>query len=246
MRIPFDIIGNKEKAVAIIGVNQVPNEEQTAKDLMKRHKNVKTVLKKLAERKGVLRIYPVKFLAGDPNTEVIHVERGMKFKLDPQKVYFSPREVTERERIAKMIKPGEKILVMFSGIAPYAIAIRKQQRDCDVDCVEINPHAVRYAKENLKLNGLIKINIIEGDVRKVKLEKYDRILMPLAEKAIDFLDVAFSHAKKGTIIHLYGLSDYNYKEIIGKVSKNYEILKIEKVGAYAPKIEKVRVDIKVS
>lgn len=243
MRIPFDIIGSKEKAVAIIGANQIPDEKEAAEYIFKKHKNVKTVLKKLAERKGIFRTYPCKLIAGDPDTEVIHKEGKLIYKLDPQKVYFSPREVTERERIAGMVKPNEKILVMFSGVAPFAIAIKKRQPDCEIDCVEINPDAVKYAKINLGLNAVWGINIIEGDVRKVKLGKYDRILMPLAETGYEFLDVAFAHAKKGAIIHLYGLSDVNFKEKIEKITKGYKILGISKAGAYAPRITKVRVDI---
>ncbi len=245
MRIPFDIIGSKEKSVAIIGANQIENEKEAAEYIMKKHKSVKTVLKKLAERKGVFRTYPLKVILGDPNTEVVHKENGYLLKLDPQKVYFSPREVTERERIAKIIKPGEKILVMFSGIAPFAIAIKKKNPECIVDCVEINPEAIKYAKINIGLNALRGIKIIEGDVRKVELDRYDRILMPLAETAFEFLDIAFLHAKKGATIHLYGLSDVDFKEKIEKVTKNYKILDITKVGAYAPRITKVRVDTKV-
>ena len=54
-RIAFDVIGNKERAVAIIGMNYPKNEKKIAEEIMKRHKNVKSVLKKLAERKGKFR-----------------------------------------------------------------------------------------------------------------------------------------------------------------------------------------------
>jgi tRNA (guanine37-N1)-methyltransferase len=250
MRIAYDIIGSKEKSVALLGVN-VENPEKIAEEIMKRHKAIKSVLQKLSERTDVFRLYPCKLLAGDKNTEVIHKEYNYFIKVDPQKAYFSPREGTERQRIAEMVKPGESILVMFSGVCPYPIAIAKKQTIVSkIYAVEINPDAHRYALENVKLNRLErKIEPILGDVRKISLGKFDRIIMPLVEKAIEFLDVAFSNSKKGTIIHLYGLSNADLDEKVKEISKannvKYEIVKKQKVLPYAPRIDKVRLDIKI-
>ncbi|MEM5778397.1 MAG: 50S ribosomal protein L11 methyltransferase [Candidatus Aenigmatarchaeota archaeon] len=253
MRIAYDIIGNKEKAVALIGVN-VKEPEKVAKEIMKRHRLVKSVLQKLAERKDTFRLYPCKLIAGDENTEVIHKEYGYFLKVDPQKAYFSPRESTERQRIAKMVKPREEVLVMFSGVCPYAIAIAKKQTLISkIYAVEINPNAHKYALENIKLNHLDKKIIpILKDVKDLKeVGKVDRIIMPLVERAIDYLDIAFSHSKKGAIIHLYGLSDgkisleEKVKEIAKKCNIKYKIIGRQDVLPYAPRIMKVRLDIKV-
>jgi len=256
MRIAYDIIGNKEKAVALLDVN-TKNPEKAAKEIMKRHKNVKSVLQKLAERKDVYRLYPCKLILGDKNTEVVHTEYNYKLKIKPQKAYFSPREATERQRIAKMVEPREKILVMFSGVCPYPIAILKKEHLVDkIYAVEVNPDAHKYALENLKLNRAEKKIIpVLGDVRDVKIsEKFDRIIMPLVEKAIEFLDVAFKYSKKGTIIHLYGLSEYKegsygleekVKDIAKKFNVKYKIVGKQRVLPYAPRIMKIRLDIKI-
>lgn len=257
MRIAYDIIGNKEKAVVLLGAKGDIDEIEAAKEIMKRHKNVKSVLRKLAERKDVYRLYPCKLISGDKNTEVVHIEHGYKLKIDPQKAYFSPREATERQRIAKMVEPREKILVMFSGVCPYPIAIAKKEHLIDkIYAVEVNPEAHKYALENLKLNRLEKKIIpILGDVRDVKIsDKFDRIIMPLVEKAIEFLDIAFKYSKKGTIIHLYGLSEYkkgfyDLEEKVKNIAKNYDvkykIVERQRVLPYAPRVWKVRIDIKI-
>jgi len=252
MRIAYDIIGNKEKAVALIGIN-AKNPKKTAKEIMKRHKNVKSVLRKLAERKDTYRLYPCKLLVGDKNTEVIHKEHGYLIEVDPQKVYFSSREGTERQRIAKMVKSGEKILVMFSGAAPYAIAIGKKHSDCKITCIEINVKGIEYSEKNVRLNKLHNIKNICADVKDVRnIGKFDRIIMPLVERAIEYLDEAFLHSKKGTIIHLYGISKNGFKDLEEKVKEiakiyniKYKIVKRQKVLPYAPRIMKVRLDIKI-
>lgn len=248
----YDIIGSKEKAVAIIE----SEDKKFAEELMKKHKNVKSVLKKLSGREGKYRLYRLKLIAGDENTEVIHKEHGIRLKLDPKKVYFSPREGTERQRIARVVKENENVLVMFSGVAPYAIAIAKKV-NCKITCIEINPEACKYALENVKMNKVDKkIKIICGDVREEckKLKtKFDRILMPFPERAYEFLKYAFTLSKKGTVIHLYGISSEKrlFEDLEEKVIKEakksnveIEIVNRQKVLPYAPKKWKVRIDIK--
>lgn len=140
-----------------------------------------------------------------------------------------------------MVEPNESILIMFSGVAPYALAIKKIQKNCKITCVEINPEAVKYADENVKLNKMTEIKNICGDVRKVELKNYDRVIMPLPETAIDYLDLAKEHCKG--IVHLYGFAK-DPKEITSQIDG--EIIKIQKVLPFGPGIFKMRFDIKVS
>jgi tRNA (guanine37-N1)-methyltransferase len=255
MRVAYDVIGSKEKSVALIGVN-VKNPKKVAKEILKRHKSVKSVLQKLSERKDTFRLYPCKLIAGDKNTEVVHKEYGFSLKVDPQKAYFSPRESTERQRIAAMVKPKEIVLAMFSGVAPYPIAIAKRQpKVAKIYAVEINPAAHEYALENVMMNHVgDKVIPILSDIRKARsIGKVNRITMPLVETAIDFLDEAFFYSKKGTIIHLYGLSkDAKFKDLekrVAKVAKKckvkYKIIGRQDVLPYAPHVSKVRLDIRV-
>ncbi len=249
----YDIIGSREKAVAIID----EGGRKKAEEIMKKHKNVKSVLKKYSGRTGEFRLYRLRLLLGDKNTEVFHKEFGIVFKLDPRKVYFSPREGTERQRIAEKVREGEKILVMFAGVCPYAIAIAKKCKTCFIDCVELNPNAKKYAEENIKINKVSgRVRYIEGDVKKVwrNLDKYDRIIMPLPESAINFLKYSFRLSKKGTIIHLYAVSKENklFEDVEEKVKKISEkenvkikIIERQKVLPFAPREWKMRLDIKV-
>ncbi len=239
----YEIVGSKEKAVAVIGYG-TKNPRKVAKQIMKGHKHVKSVLVKTGQRAGIYRTHPAKLLLGDKNTEVRHKEHGYIIKVDPRKAYFSPRESTERQRIANMVKKREKILIMFSGVAPYALAIKKKQPDCHITCVEINPYAVKYADDNVRLNKIRGIKNIRADVRKLKLGKFDRILMPLPETASEYLDIAFHLAKKRAVIHLYGFAKSS-AELAEKVSKG-KIIKKQKVLPYGPGIYKYRVDIRVS
>jgi len=220
---------------------------------------VKSVLKKVSVRKGKLRLRECELITGDENTEVIHKEHGYLLKLDPQKAYFSPREATERQRIAGGVKPNENVLVMFSGVAPMAIAIAKKQPGVrKVYCIEINPDAHKYAKDNIRINKLShKIYPICGDAKKEvkKLsEKFDRIAMPLPLGAKKFLETAFDCLKREGTIHFYAVGNgddlfsntlADIKGVSQKLKKRIKILKNKKVLQYAPGKWKVCIDFQV-
>lgn len=262
LKIPssYDIIGSREKAVAIV---EIPDdfkkkEKEIANEILTRHKNVKSVLKIESERKGVYRITEYKLLAGDSDTEVIHKENYCMFKLDPKLVYFSPREGTERLRIANQVKPKETIMLMFAGIGAYAIAIAKKQSKVNkIISIEINPIAYEYMKENVRLNkSSSKIIPVLGDVKLKCKEWYgkcDRVIMPLPQEAWKFLDLAFKSLKNHGIIHMYIIGreeniKNKVKEIVDKFTKKIKrktSYKIKKILPYAPRTYKYRVDIKV-
>mgnify|MGYP001567238654 CR=1 FL=1 len=71
----FDIIGSKEKAIAIIELDdKIKKKAKTiANAIMRKHKNVKSVLLKASPRSGVFRTRDYKIIAGIKNTEVTHV-----------------------------------------------------------------------------------------------------------------------------------------------------------------------------
>ena len=165
MKLPsFDIVGSREKAVAII---EMPEDRETAKkiaeEIMRIHKNVKTVLGKVGERKGEFRIRDYEVIMGEEDTEVVHKEYGCFFKLDPRKVYFSPREATERQRIASLVKPGEKVLEMHGKVAEQSLYVWGELRDLGRDRCAKDGHLYRRFKlfgENDGKTALQRENIL--------------------------------------------------------------------------------------
>ena len=255
MRLAFDIIGGRDKAVAIVEVPRGANPKETANEIMHRHSNVKSVLAKTGPRAGQFRVYKLKLIAGSKQTEVLHQEHGMHLKMDPRTVFFSPREAEERQRIATMVKPGERVLVMFAGAGPYAIAIAKAQPRARTEAIELNKAAVHYAIENVRLNGLgLRVKMHHGDaVHAPKLGQFDRIVMPLPESAWKFLPAAFKACSKGGTIHLYGIArekalfdalEAKVKQAAKRLKTRYKIIGKEKVLPYAPRTWKVRLDVR--
>jgi len=157
----YDIIGN----IAII-YPPVKDLDAVVEKIRKHNKFVKAIYLKTDKLEGELRLPKLKLLWGEPILETIYKENKCVFKLRVDKVYFSPRLSTERRRILEFIEDGEKILIPFSGVNPYPVVIRRF-KDVYIKAVEINPWAVKYAIENVRLNKLDNIDTILGDFRVV-------------------------------------------------------------------------------
>jgi tRNA (guanine37-N1)-methyltransferase len=252
----FDIIGD----IVIVEIPErlEPKEKEIGEALLRVHKNVKTVLKKLGPMEGEFRVRRLGFLVGEDRTETTYRENDVPMKLDVAKVYFSVRLASERKRIAELVECGERVLVLFAGVGPFALAIAKKRPDAHVVAVEMNPDAVRYLKENILLNKFDNVEALLGDAREVvpslPAGSFDRIIMPLPRSAEDFLDLAFAAVKDGGMVHFYTLAGAS--DPFGEAMEKAE-LKTEKSGVsveisgqrvvrpYSPLVVQVVLDLHV-
>ena len=256
----FEVIGSKEKSVAIV---EIPEELEAKKQLiaekiMQMSKSIKTVLKKVSERKGEFRTREFEVIAGNEDTEILHKEYGYTLRVDPQIVYFSEKEGIERQRIALQVRPNETVMVMFAGICSFAVAIVKKQPLVEkVIAIELNSQAVEYIVENSLINRVAdKIVAIEGDVKKEAQRFYgkcNRVVMPLPLEAAEYLEDAIKCLNEKGVIHFYTLikrNDFSTAEqiieaVCRKMNKKYKILNEHKVTEYSPKKDKVCIDFEI-
>lgn len=251
----FDVVGD------ILIFNDFPDElkkkeKLIGNKLLEHFKHIKVIAKKTGKYSGKYRTPKIKVIAGEKRKDTVHKENGVMLKLDVEKVYFSARTSTERKRIYSMVKEGEKVLVMFSGIAPLPVEIAKNTKAEEVVGIEINPVAHKCALENVRLNKIKNITLYKGDVRKVMpkmKKKFDRILMPLPKTAESFLDIALSKIKKNGMIHLYAFIPLeNIPEMQEKIEKICSLNKKKcssaavKCGQFSPKEYRVCFDINCS
>ncbi len=239
--IGYDILGN----IAILKFDwgeSIKKKRKFAEEFLKKNKNVRTVVEKSGRFKGRLRTLKTKWLAGEKNLEALYKENGCEFRLNVEKCYFSSRLSAERKKVAKMVKKGEHVLVMFGGVAPYAIVIGKLSKAEKIVSVELGRESSKYALQNVKRNKMQdKIRIVQGDVRrevpKLK-ERFDRIVMARPKLEDSFLDAAFKKIKKRGMIHYYGFYGEDevgeLKELIKKeakkAKKQVDIVRIERAG----------------
>lgn len=253
----FDVVGdimifaNFPKAL-------LKKEKKIANTILENYKQVKVVAKKTKQYSGVFRTPKLNIMGGEKRKETTHKENGVMLHLDVEKVYFSTRSGSERQRIINLVKPHESVLVMFSGCGPYAVEIAKHTKAKEVYGIEINPVGHTYAQINAKANKVEnKVKLLCGDVKKTVpalKKKFDRILMPLPKTADKFLGTALQVARKNGTIHFYDFAekselDLTKQKVVNackKEGKKCTILQIVQCGQYSPGHYRVCVDFKVN
>lgn len=201
----FDQVGD-------ILIVKVPHElEDKTKELGRALLDFHPAARAAFHDRGVKDEYRVRDLvriagAGESLTQVN--ENGVRLWVDPAKAYFSPRLATERARLAALVRPGEHVIDLFGGVAPFAV--QAARAGASVDCIDLNPAACDLARRNVVANGVEgRVRIHQGDARQVAatLPPADRIVMNLPHGAKAFLDVAARAAKPGATVHYHEILD---------------------------------------
>ena len=199
-----DVVG--DIAIVRLAEFSAAEKRKAARALIGEVGNVKVVMEQEGGIEGEFRLRRLRHLAGERRTLTLHRENGCVFKVDVAKCYFSPRLSTERLKIARLVKPEERVLNMFAGVGPYSIPIARVAGARVTSC-ELNEYAARLHIENNSLNkvqGLV--DVIAGDAADLPgsvRTKFDRVLMPLPSEANRFIPAALTLAKKGATIHYY-------------------------------------------
>lgn len=258
----LELLPKSQEIVGTILILEIPPELEKkeriiAEAYLKNSKTIKTVVKKEEFHEGDYRLRKVKVLAGKNTKEAIHQENGVKIKLDLEKTYFSARSSNERLRIAKLVKKGEEVLVMFSGAAPFPLVLAQNSPAKKIYGIELNPWAHQYAIQNVELNHCAgRVIILEGDVRTVVPSlhrKFGRIIMPLPKSAENFLDIALTAAKKGAMIHFYSFipedeikkEGQRIKKVCAGLKHPVRIVRSVKCGQFSPRTFRVCFDMKM-
>ncbi|MBE6492541.1 MAG: class I SAM-dependent methyltransferase family protein [Methanobrevibacter sp.] len=219
--------------------------------LSKKH-NVKTIMK-IDHIQGTKREPVYNILYGN-ETETIHKENGCLFKLDLSKVMWSKGNNNERLRIAKLVEDNEVVLDMFAGIGYFSIPIGVHSNAKHIYSIEINPNSYFYLCENIKLNKLDNITPILGDCM-VHAPKYkaDRIVMGYVKTTHHYLNVAINSLNEGGILHYHEtvpeklMNTRPLERIISQAgNREVELLKLNKIKKYAPGVEHVVLDVKIT
>jgi tRNA (guanine37-N1)-methyltransferase len=203
----FDIIGD----IAIIKMNNGNNvkAEAVANRIMSIHKGVKSVFAKAGPISGEFRLRALKLVSGESKTITRYRESGCMFMVDIEKCYFSPRLLYERSRIAGLVKPKEIVVNMFAGVGCFSIIIAKTLDKTKIFSIDVNPMAIHFMKENIRINRVFgRVIPLFGDSKEIIQAdlhgRADRVLMPLPEKALEYLPYAICSLKnQGGWIHYY-------------------------------------------
>jgi tRNA (guanine37-N1)-methyltransferase len=253
----FDVIGD----IVIIKIpdSLMSKKEIIGEAILNNVRPAKSVFIQTSEIKGEFRVRNLEFLAGEEKAETEYKEHGCRFRVDVTRAYFSPRLSTERLRVANLVGDNEVITNMFGGVGTYSILMAKKNKTCRVYNIDSNPVAIDLCRINAKLNK-VENNVISilGDAREVIekqiVAKSNRVLMPLPEKAKEFVSSAVKALNEGKgIIHYFAhvfASNRNLGLHEGKIDTKdafkdyrYRILQTKIVREVGPRLYQIVSDV---
>ena len=217
----------------------------------------KTVLQDISGISGIYREPNVEIIYGTKETETIHKENGIRFKLDPQKIMFSSGNMDERIRMANISNKNETIIDLFAGIGYFTIPIAVYSKPKKVFACEINPAAYDYLCQNIVLNHVTSnVESLLGDNREIAPKnKADRIVMGHIRDTYNFLPLALDCLKDNTgVIHYHEVCPEELLpnrplKRLEKAAEGYgrktQLLKYKYIKSYAPGVSHVVFDVKV-
>jgi len=251
----YDVVGD----IALVKLKDelVDFKKEIGEAIISANKNIKTVCL-VKPVTGEFRTRNIEIIGGDKKTETCHREYGLSFYLDIKKTYFSPRLANERKRISKLVKQGEVIVDMFTGVAPFPIMIAKYANPKIIFAIDKNKDAIYYAQKNITINRVLdKIELIQDDAKKLVeiLSKYsikaDRVIMNLPFSSYNFFETALKIIKNQATIHYYDIQhEDKIKERITQLSSlahnnNFKFVNynIKKIKSYSPHEFYIGIDI---
>jgi len=217
----------------------------------------KSVLNDIGGIIGDLRTPTVKIIYGSHNTETVHKENGVRYKLNPQRVMFSSGNMHERIRMGNISKEDETVVDLFAGIGYFTLPMAIHSKPKKIYACEINPISFDYLCENISLNNVINIvEPLKGDNRKIAPKNVaERVIMGYIGNTDKFIHTAFSCLKNNSgIIHFHDkypneIVPQKPMEIISKKAEeenlDIKLIKYSSVKSYAPSIDHYVFDIEV-
>ncbi len=200
----IDVIG--DIAIVKLGYEGKEAGSEVGRAIMEAMRNVKAVFDQEGGLEGDFRLRRLRHLAGERRTLTLHRENMLRFMVDVEKCYFSPRLSTERARIAGLVEDDELVLNMFAGVGPYSITIAKKTK-ATVYSNELNEAAYKLHLENNRLNKVEqRVRTLNQDAKELPRTldlRFDRILMPHPSQSDRFLKTARSLLKSEGWIHYY-------------------------------------------
>ncbi len=247
----YDIIGD-------IAVIQIPPElDHRVEDIVWGLRKVHPFLKVIAKKgfhEGAFRIRDYSIIWGENRLETVHRENGVEIRVDLSRVFFNPRMKGERYRLTQLVHDGERILIPFAGVLPYALVIARYRR-AKITAIELNREAYELGLENIERNRKRlrgEIEFIHGDAFEVlpELPSYDRVISP-TPRGVDALRATLEKANEW--LHYYDFVHENKIEAFRRrilnecrnLGKDCSV-KVKKVSDFKPHVFKVCADVRIT
>ncbi|MCI4336068.1 MAG: class I SAM-dependent methyltransferase family protein [Thermoplasmata archaeon] len=169
---------------------------------------VSTVLRHAGRTDGQWRQPRCEVIAGT-STETEVLEHGVRYRFDAAKIMFAAGNAIERQRIGRLVQPGETVVDLFAGIGYFSVPAALPGRAAEVWAAEANPVSFHYLEENVRRNRVgERVKPLFGDNRAVRIPRGvgDRLILGLLPSSLPWLDRAIELARPRAWAHVHAVA----------------------------------------
>lgn len=241
--------------VILVDLEGVADRKAVGEALLALHGEADTVLARGGVG-GPQREPAVSVVAGEGDTETVHVEHGTTYAMDLSQVMFSPGNKAERARMGEVVGAEERVLDAFAGIGYFALPMARA--GAQVTAVERNPAAFEYLLENAVRNEVTdRIHAYRGDNREVVPDLdggFERVVMGHYD-AHDSLQAVLPALAVGGSIHLHEATPSGLvpdrpigrlEDAAESTGRTVTVSEVRQVKGYSEGVDHVVVDAVVS
>jgi tRNA wybutosine-synthesizing protein 2 len=242
-------------SVILVEMGDAHDPEAVGEALLAMHGGADTVLSR-GGIDGEHREPDVTVVAGEGDTQTVHVEHGIEYAMDLAEVMFSPGNKAERARMGEVASEDERVLDMFAGIGYFTLPMAAA--GAQVTAIERNPDSFQHLLENTMRNGVSdRVEPYRADNRDVLDsyggERFDRVVMGYCE-AHEFLPDALSVLAPGGVVHMHEATPGTLvpnrpvgrlEEAAADAGRDVELLAVHDVKGYSEGVRHVVVDARV-
>lgn len=164
-------------AVLVLASPIFPGKKGFIKSLLEKHPSIRTVLININTRTDSM-ILGEKTICEFGRGFIWDELLGVRFKISPESFYQVNHDQTEKLYSlaieAADLKNGERVLDAYCGIGTIGLCAASSCKEILLTGVELNRSAVADARENAKVNKLLKARFFAADATKYMIEATTR------------------------------------------------------------------------
>ncbi len=229
-RIRMDHVGSFERVADFFVIKERDGWQEILEEIQRKQSPRAIFLDSGVE--GAFRIRKLRRVYGTGNSAGIHKENGLRYNVDLERAYFSPRLAALRKEITDSCVKSSKsglIVDMYAGVGPISIPLLK--RNANVLSIDVNPAAVKLMVQNMRLNK-VKGNAIIADSNRIYdcLGEVEQVIMNHPTQSLSVVQEIIGKLEKNTIIHVTYIAKRSESVGFDRV----EIIKRKTVHGYSP------------
>ena len=249
----FDKLG--DIALLTLPKDILPFAERIGEIILGYFPHLHVVALRVGEYTGLYRLPKIRVIAGESRLTTVHRENGINLYLNLEKAYFSTRLAQERMRVAKAVRPHERVCVLCSGLGPFPLNIASHSKAQEVIGIEVNPWAHALALQNRLANRKTGgVRFFAGQAAAILpllRTSFDRIVLMLPTGSAELVPWVLPYIRAGGTIHYYAMQEGGKDDISAHntlaalcLARGYRLLSSRTVlcGHCGPKRYRVCID----